>query len=71
MAVFTSSVMALRRKMIVRCLRKSGAVSPDTAKTLEEARVINPDNFPEFTQQLVWLDVIHRTKDGKYYTDPD
>ena len=69
MAVFTSSVFALRKKMIIEALRKSGAVSRETAKTLTEAGVENPKQFEEYTEKLAAMNVIHRTGDGRYYVD--
>lgn len=67
MAVFTSSAFALRRKLIVDALERCGAGTPETAKTLAEAGVENPDLFEEYTEKLVWLEVIRKTPDGKYY----
>lgn len=67
MAVFTSSAFALRRKLIVDALDRCGARTPETAKTLAEAGVENPDLFEEYTEKLVWLEVIRGTADGKYY----
>lgn len=67
MAVFTSSVFALRRKLILEALRHSGAVSPETAKRLSETELENPDTFAEYTQQLVDMKLIGRTADGRYY----
>ncbi len=69
MAVFTSSALALRRKLILQALREAGAVGPESAKPLSETDLMNPDDFPEYTMQLVSLGVIHRTPDGKYYAD--
>ena len=68
MAVFTSAAMTLRKKIIMDALKNSGAVSPGTAKTLAETGVENPDLFPEYTEQLVYYEFIHRTEDGKYWT---
>ena len=69
MAVFTSSALALRRKLILQALREAGAVGPESAKALSETDLINPDDFQEYTMELVSLGVIHRTPDGKYYAD--
>jgi len=57
----------MRRKIILSSLLESGARSPETAKTLEEAGVMNPEKFPEYTEKLVLLDVIRKTEDGRYY----
>ena len=67
MAVFTSSVFALRRKMIVEALRDAGAISPETARALEDTGLENPDMFAEYTQQLVDMKVIGKTADSMYY----
>ena len=69
MAVFTSSVFALRRRLIADALRKSGARTPETAKTLAEAGVVNPDLFEEYTEKLVLLEVIRKTGDSRYYVE--
>ena len=69
MAVFTSSALALRRKLILQALREAGAVGPESAKALPETNLVNPDDFQEYTTQLLNLGVIHRTPDGKYYAD--
>ncbi len=69
MAVFTSSALALRRKLILQALREAGAVGPESAKALSETNLVNPDDFQEYTMQLVDLGVIHRTPDGKFYAD--
>lgn len=67
MAVFTSSVFALRRKMITEALRNAGAVSPESARALSDTGLENPDLFAEFTARLVDMDVIRRTPDGRFY----
>ena len=69
MAVFTSSALALRRKLILQALMEAGAVGPESAKALSETNLVNPDDFQEYTTQLANLGVIHRTPDGKYYAD--
>ena len=69
MAVFTSAAFAMRKKLILRALEKSGAESPETAKTLAEAGVPNPDMFEEYTEKLVFLEIIQKTEDGRYYLD--
>lgn len=67
MAVFTSSVFALRRKMIVEALRDAGATDPGTARALEDTGLENPDMFAEYTRQLVDMKVIGKTADSRYY----
>jgi len=60
-------LFSIRRKHIICRLLKCGAVSPETAKTLVEAGVINPNLFPSFTRHLVEMNVIGRTDCGRYY----
>ena len=67
MAVFVSAAFTLRKKMILEALKKCGAVSKETAKTLSDAGVENPNQFEEYTERLVDLDVIRKTRDGRYY----
>ena len=69
MAVFTSSVFALRKKMIIQALRDAGAVGPESAKALSETNLVNPDSWPEHTRQLAEKGIIRRTPDGKFYVD--
>ena len=69
MAVFTSAAFAMRKKLILGALEKSGANSPETAKTLEDAGVPNPDMFEEYTEKLVFLEIIRKTEDGKFFID--
>ena len=71
MAVFTSAAIALRKKIIIDALKNTGAINPETAKTLAEAGVENPDLFPEYTEQLIHLEFINKTEDGRYWIDND
>ncbi len=61
--------MGLRKKIITDALKRSGATSAETAKTLAESGVENPDLFPEYTEQLDGYGFVHRTADGKYWVD--
>lgn len=69
MAVFTSGVFALRKKMIIQALREAGAFGPETAKALSETNLVNPDSFPDYTRKLADTGIIRGTPDGKYYVD--
>ena len=64
---FFPPVPLIRRNAVVKKLKESGAISAETAKTLAEAGVINPDGFKRITDRLVETGVIHKTADGKYY----
>ncbi len=67
MAVYTSSVFALRKKMILEALADSGAKTEETAKTLQEAGVKNPEIFAEYTEKLVTMGLLKKTSDGRFY----
>ena len=67
MAIYASSTLALRRKLIVEGLLKCGALSPETAKTLAEAGVANPDDFKGFTRMFVQSGAINQTPEGKFW----
>jgi len=67
MAVFTSSALSLRRKLITEALREAGATGPESARSLAETTLINPTAFREYTEQLADLGIICRAGNGKYY----
>ena len=62
---FFPPIPLIRRNVIIKKLKASGATSAETAKTLAEAGVINPDGFRRITDKLVKTKVIHKTLDGK------
>jgi len=64
---FFPPIPLIRRNVIIKKLKMCGATSIDTAKTLAEAGVINPNGFMQITDKLVETNVIHKTADGKYY----
>lgn len=64
---FFPPIPLIRRNAIVKKLKKCGAHSPGTAKTLAEAGVINPKGFSPITEIMVRHGTIHRTPEGKYY----
>ena len=64
---FFPPIPLIRRNLIIRKLRACGATSEQTAKTLAEAGVLNPDGFRRITERLVDNGIIHRTADGRYY----
>ena len=67
MAVFTSTVFALRKKMILDALEACGAKSEETAKTLKDAGVVNPESFEEYTEKLAGMGLLGKTSDGRFY----
>ena len=64
---FFPPIPLIRRDLIIKKLKACGAISVETAKTLTEAGVINPNRFKRITDKLVETNVIHKTADGKYY----
>jgi len=69
MAVFTSSVFSLRKKLIMDALVNCGAKTEETAKTLRDAGIVNPDGFEQYTEKLVAMGLLGKTKDGRYYVN--
>lgn len=64
---FFPPIPLIRSRVIVHRLRACGAHSEETARTLQEAGVINPNAFRRITERLVSRGTIHRTSDGRYY----
>lgn len=64
---FFPPIPLIRKSVIMKRLKACGAVSEETARTLAEAGVINPDAFRRITDRLVKTGSIHRTSDGRYY----
>ena len=65
--VFFSPIPLIRRNVIIKQLKACGAISSETAKTLSEAGVINPNGFKRITDRLVKAGVIKKTGEDKYY----
>lgn len=51
--LFVPPLPLIRRKAIVKKLRNCGAVSAETAKTLAEAGIINPNVLPGVTERMI------------------
>ncbi len=64
---FIPPIPLIRKNSIVKKLKKNGAVSPETAKTLSEIGVVNPNGFSRLTERLVAKGVIGKTADGRYF----
>ena len=64
---FFPPIPLIRRNAILQKLRDCGAVSPETAKTLSEAGVVNPNGFKRITDRLVKTGVIKLVGKDKYY----
>ena len=64
---FIPPIPLIRKNLILKRLKECGAVSYDTAKTLAEANVLNPNGFKPVTNRMVEQGVLGKTSDGKYY----
>lgn len=64
---FVMPMALMRKNLIIKKLRACGAVSEESAKSLAEAGVINPDGFKRITDRLVETGSIHRISGGRYY----
>ena len=62
-------IPVIRKNLIIRKLKKYGAISPDTAKSFAEIGLVNPNGFHHFTEKLVKKGVIRKTEDGKYFKE--
>ena len=60
-------VLMLRRKMIIRKLSECGAFSEESAVTLKDAGVFNPNAFQRLTKIMEKRNILTQTTDGKYY----
>ncbi len=59
-------VPAIRRNHIISRLRQQGAVSTETAVTLSDAGVINPNAFKKITELLCKRGIIKQVE-NRYY----
>ena len=62
-----SPAFMLRQKIILKKMKACGAISAESAKTLEEAGIFNPNAFPQITEDLVNKKKLAKTKYQKYY----
>ena len=60
-------VLMLRRKMIIKKLSEHGAFSEESAVTLKDAGVFNPNAFQRLTKIMEKRNILTQTTDGKYY----
>lgn len=60
-------VLLLRRKMIVKRLTECNAFSEESAVTLKDAGVFNPNAFRRLNVFLVRKGILGITSDGRYY----
>ena len=60
-------VLLMRKNMIIKKFRQCGAISEESARTLEEAGVFNPNAFSRVTEALVKQNVLVKINSDKYY----
>lgn len=60
-------VLMLRKKIIIKRLRECGAFSEESALTLKDAGVFNPNAFQRLTKIMEKRNILTKTTDGKYY----
>ena len=64
---FFPPIPLIRKNLIIKKFTECNAFSEETAKTFEEAGIINPNGFNKINERLIKQKVLVRTKDGKYY----
>lgn len=65
--MFGSPALLMRKRIILKKLEQNGGISEETAKTLEEIGVCNPNAFSKLNDKLVKDKILVRTKNNKYY----
>lgn len=60
-------VLLLRRKIIIKRLTDCNAFSEETAVTLKDAGVFNPNAFKRLNEILINRGILSKTSDGRYY----
>ena len=66
--LFIPSLVYIKRKTtILKKLFNCGATSYDTAKTLSEAGVRNPEGFSGITLRMIKKGTLKKNDNGKYY----
>lgn len=60
-------VLLLRRKIIIKRLTECNAFSAETAVTLREAGVFNPNVFKRLNTILINRGILGKTSDDRYY----
>lgn len=64
---FFPPIPLIRKKLIIKKLQECGAISSESAKSFEEAGIINPNGFGMITERLVKQKVLVRTNGNKYF----
>lgn len=60
-------VLLMRKRMIIKRLGEHGAFSEESAVTLKEAGVFNPNAFQRLTKIMEKRNILTQTTDGRYY----
>lgn len=65
---FFPPIPLIRKNHIVKKLKQNGATSPQTAMSLTQAGVINPNSFNRITKTLLKEGIIISVEENRYYT---
>ena len=60
----------VRRAIIIRKLKQANALTEDTAKTLAEVGVKNPNKMTKISEIMAKQNVLGITDDGRYWLKP-
>lgn len=60
-------VLLLRRKIVIKRLTDCNAFSEETAVTLKDAGVFNPNTFKRLNTILMNQGILGKTSDDRYY----
>ena len=66
MALYPAFIM-MRKTSIIKLLKKSGAVSLESAKTLDEIGLFLPSILKRVVREMVLEQIIGKTSDNRYY----
>ena len=64
---FFPPIPVIRKNYIIKKLMQCQAYSEDSAKTFQEAGIINPNGFKNVTEMMINKKILVKTKDNKYY----
>lgn len=60
-------VLLMRKRMITKRLGECGAFSEESAVTLKDAGVFNPNAFKRLTKIMEKRNILTQTTNGRYY----
>ncbi|MCM1330450.1 MAG: hypothetical protein NC253_13535 [Ruminococcus sp.] len=62
-----AAALLMRQKIILDGIEKCGAFSEESAVTLRQAGIFNPNDVFGVAERLVKKNILKQTSDGKYY----